>query len=147
MSEGHSLLNRPYPPGPLIMPGLSQRIAQPFETFVKSVARRGASGLDVLLPLSACCFRMSADFQRTHARCLRLWRPSLSVISAAFMAFWTSSVTVSPSGAARSSIPADLACWRTPKAERLATRLHSTFAATPHELRRHGRDHCCRRRR
>ena len=33
--------------------------------------------------------------KHTQARCLKLWRPSLSVISAAFMAFWNQVSTAS----------------------------------------------------
>jgi hypothetical protein len=66
--------------------GLAERVAQPFETFIKTITRGSAGGLDVLCHLLENC---AADRSclLTQARCRRLCRPSLSVISAAFMAF------------------------------------------------------------
>ena len=72
------------------MAGLAERVAQPFETLVETVSAGGAGGLDVLWQLLALVSRARAAEGHTQARCRRLWRPSLSVISAAFMAFYES---------------------------------------------------------
>lgn len=71
----------------LVVAGLAERVAQPFETLVQTVTRCGASGLDVLEALLARHCQERVSLEHTQARCRRLWRPSLSVISAAFMAF------------------------------------------------------------
>ena len=74
----------------LVVASLAKRVAQPFETLVKTVSRRGAGGLDVLFDTKLASSASGAGGvvrMLTQARCLRLWRPSLSVISAAFMAF------------------------------------------------------------
>jgi len=70
----------------LLVTSLAERIAQPLETLVKTVSGCSASGLDVLERIRHWYYaRMQLVL--THARCLREWRPSLSVISAAFIAF------------------------------------------------------------
>lgn len=67
---------------------------EPLETLVKTVTRSGAGGLDELrklviaLELDLRCERGGDLWGHTQARCLRLCRPSLSVISAADMAFY-----------------------------------------------------------
>jgi hypothetical protein len=39
----------------LVVAGLAERVAQPFETLIQTVTGRGASGLDVLEWLLAIC--------------------------------------------------------------------------------------------
>lgn len=72
--------------GCLVVASLAERVAQPFQTLVQTITRRGAGGLDVLTIVS---FKHATAGPSIHtqARWRRLWRPSLSVISAAFMAF------------------------------------------------------------
>src|ERR1700761_1835950 len=64
-----------------------KRVAEPFETFVEAVTGRSAGSLDVLYYGSVHCCKGWQIRHLTQARCRRLCRPSLSVISAAFMAF------------------------------------------------------------
>ena len=44
------------------MAGLAERVAQPFETFIKTVTRSSASGLDVLFHASVKCGESSDMF-------------------------------------------------------------------------------------
>jgi hypothetical protein len=71
----------------LVVAGLAERVAQPLETLVETVTGGSASRLDVLQGVSKTPRSGGIDLEHTQARCRRLWRPSLSVISAAFMAF------------------------------------------------------------
>ncbi len=70
---------------------LSESGSKPLQTLVETIARRSAGRLDELegYRLAACPGpkEAGAGEKLTQARCLRLWRPRLSVISAAFMAF------------------------------------------------------------
>jgi hypothetical protein len=77
----------------LVVAGLAERVAQPFETLIQTVTGCGAGRLDVLEALLARRSQVRMADGRTQARCRRLWRPSLSVISAAFMAFWGDGVS------------------------------------------------------
>ena len=73
----------------LVVTSLSKRVAQPFQTFIKTIAGGSACGLDVLFIYQQILWDEGGEHSNhTQARCLRLWRPSLSVISAAFMAFY-----------------------------------------------------------
>ena len=72
----------------LVVACLSEGVAQPLQAFVESIARGGAGGLNILLvTISLMLFIARRSGKLTQARCLKLWRPSLSVISAAFVAF------------------------------------------------------------
>lgn len=73
---------------------LLQRTRKPIQTLVEAVTGGGTSRLDELergRMLVVCSItyvgRIKKLSKLTHWRCRMLWRPSLSVISAAFMAF------------------------------------------------------------
>jgi hypothetical protein len=72
----------------------SERVAEPLETLVQTITGSRAGRLNVLVIISFSSVTDGDAVVFTQARCLRLWRPSLSVISAAFMAFCMISVTV-----------------------------------------------------
>ena len=58
--------------GGLVVAGLAERVAQPFETLVQTVTGCSASRLDVLEALLARRRRMRVALQHTQARCRRL---------------------------------------------------------------------------
>lgn len=70
----------------LLMTSLSEGLREPLQTLVKTISGGSTGGLDVLLKLAGDK-TPGKDIKLTQARCLKLWRPNLSVISAAFMAF------------------------------------------------------------
>lgn len=78
----------------LVLASLAKSAAEPLKTLVKSITGGSASGLNVLCPKVSLesSHAKSGCLDRgrflTQPRCLKLCRPSLSVISAAFMAFW-----------------------------------------------------------
>ena len=75
-------------PHRLLVASLSESSGKPLKTLVQTVTRGGAGRLDILSPGLAQIGIIGPGVERlTQARCLRLWSPSLSVISAAFMAF------------------------------------------------------------
>ena len=76
-------------PHRLLVASLSESSGKPLKTLVQTVTRGGAGRLDILSPgLAQTIGIIGPVVERlTQARCLRLWSPSLSVISAAFMAF------------------------------------------------------------
>jgi hypothetical protein len=68
--------------------GLAEGGGKPLQTLVKTISRSSASRLNVLgESLAIAANKKSEYIGLTQARCLKLWRPSLSVISAAFIAF------------------------------------------------------------
>jgi hypothetical protein len=71
----------------LAVTSLPERVAQPFQTLVEPIARGSTGGLNIL----DHCQKVSTNYTKqgthTQARCRKLCSPSLSVISAAFMAF------------------------------------------------------------
>lgn len=77
----------------LVLASLAESAAEPLESLVKSITGGSASGLNVLCPkvsyrIITCQKGLpSQGSSLTQPRCLKLCRPSLSVISAAFMAF------------------------------------------------------------
>jgi hypothetical protein len=77
--------------GRLGVTGFAEGIAQPFESFIETITGCGTGGLDILYNKSAIVRGGTMSGDLTQARCRRLCRPSLSVISAAFMAFWNTS--------------------------------------------------------
>ena len=104
--ERRSAGQRP-PAVPLLVAGLAEGGGEPLETLVQTISGGSAGGLNVLLDekgLVSICAKLGIPQraaiqghgtlapglrvkEHTQARCLKLWRPSLSVISAAFMAF------------------------------------------------------------
>jgi len=72
----------------LVVSSLPERVAQPLQPFVETITGGGASRLDVLGTRSAGRIDSSVVGGLTQARCLSECKPSLSVISAAFMAFF-----------------------------------------------------------
>lgn len=77
----------------LVLASLAESAAEPLETLVKSITGGSAGGLNVLCPKVSLVSShakigcLAKGGVLTHPRCLKLCRPSLSVISAAFMAF------------------------------------------------------------
>lgn len=92
--------------------------AEPLETLVKTVSGSSASGLDILenkVSHGIFFFRLGPRQKLTQALCLKLWRPNLSVISAAFMAFCHNTLASNvPAGRLSWYIRANLACWQRP---------------------------------
>jgi hypothetical protein len=77
----------------LVVASLAERVAEPLKALVKPITGGSASGLDVLCHHVSLASSHAKEWLPRHreiltqARCLKLCRPSLSVISAAFMAF------------------------------------------------------------